>query len=123
MLRRVCFVSHPVTAATIFAAVGEGVSAGRSDPRIIESDLTKTGLWVSRNSGVTWTQYPASTFGCQLGAGGPCPATDVAIDPNNPDVVYLGGSRDFGPATMIRVDITRLADPDYLLEVQTVAAL
>jgi len=83
--------SHGATPATIFASVGPGVSAGRSDPVWFESDMTKLGLWVSRNSGATWTQYPASKFGgCQLAAGIPCPATDVAIDPKNPKQVLVG---------------------------------
>ncbi len=38
----------------------------------------------------------------------------LTIDPNNPQVVYIGGSRDFGPATMIRVDVSRLADAHSL---------
>lgn len=38
----------------------------------------------------------------------------LTIDPNNPNVVYIGGSRDFGPATMIRVDTTFVSDAHSL---------
>ena len=38
----------------------------------------------------------------------------MTVDPNNPQVVYIGGTRDFGPATMIRVDVSRVADAHSL---------
>ena len=38
----------------------------------------------------------------------------LAIDPNNPEVVYIGGSADFGPTALIRVDVSRLADAHSL---------
>jgi subtilisin-like proprotein convertase family protein len=35
----------------------------------------------------------------------------LAVDPNNPNVVYLGGTSDFQPTGFIRVDTTGVADP------------
>ena len=34
----------------------------------------------------------------------------IAVDPTNPNVVYLGGTADGQPTGLIRVDVTRLAD-------------
>jgi hypothetical protein len=75
---------HLFAAATAFTS-----SFGRGAPGITEGDVTKGGLWRSTNGGTSWTQYPASTFGCQLGAAtNPCPASDVVIDPSNPMIVW-----------------------------------
>src|SRR5262249_50621295 len=35
----------------------------------------------------------------------------LAIDPNNPNVVYIGGTRDGNPFAEIRVDTTGVSDP------------
>ena len=74
---------------TLFAAVGEGVSAGRADPPWIESYFAKFGLWRSTDGGSHWTHVPGNTFGCGLGGLISCPAEDVAIDPVNPNNVYV----------------------------------
>ena len=71
-------VDNSVSPAHIFLAIGNGVSAGRSDPFINESDFTKQGLWCSTNDGGAFSQYSASVFGCQVGTNQPCPASDVA---------------------------------------------
>jgi subtilisin-like proprotein convertase family protein len=42
----------------------------------------------------------------------------LAVDPNDPTIVYLGGNADAQPSTLIRVDTSRLADP-YSLTVDT----
>ncbi len=103
---------------TIFAAAGLGYSAGRGDPDFQETDSSRTsGLFRSTDGGASWFHYiggvefftptptpaptPTSTatpaknpiptnFGCTLPEANnlPCPADDVAVDPNNPDNVY-----------------------------------
>jgi subtilisin-like proprotein convertase family protein len=40
----------------------------------------------------------------------------LGIDPNNPNVVYLGGSADFSPSGLIRVDTTGLVDGHALFQ-------
>jgi hypothetical protein len=75
-------VDNSFSPAHIFLAIGNGFSAGRSDPALNETDLTKQGLWRSTNGGTTFSQYSASVFGCQMGASEPCPASDVAADGN-----------------------------------------
>src|SRR5260370_39256661 len=35
----------------------------------------------------------------------------VTVDPNNPAIVYVGGTRDGQPYTLIRVDTTGIDDP------------
>ena len=74
---------------TLFAAVGDGFSAGRADPLWIESYFAKFGLWRSTDGGVHWIHVPGTTFGCGLGGLISCPAEDVAIDPVNPNNVYV----------------------------------
>jgi hypothetical protein len=46
------------------AATASTYSGGRTAPLFSEGDLSKGGLWRSTNGGTSWTQYPASTFGC-----------------------------------------------------------
>ncbi len=90
-----------------------------------------SGLFVTKDNGANWTDallanaLPAAGTAIQ----GADPTNDIgqpgyditggqgnydlalAVDPNDPNITYIGGSADFGPTTMIRVDITRLADP------------
>ncbi|MBX6313387.1 MAG: subtilisin, partial [Isosphaeraceae bacterium] len=39
----------------------------------------------------------------------------LAIDPTNPNIVYLGGTLDGPPSGYLRVDVTRLSDPHALV--------
>jgi photosystem II stability/assembly factor-like uncharacterized protein len=82
---------------TLYAAAGGGVSAGRADPLLPESDLHKFGLWRSTDGATTWVNLSIKNGdNNNCGAGGgpgsafPCPATDVAIDPANPQNIYYG---------------------------------
>jgi len=89
------------------------------------------GLYLTKDNGLNWTKVRLATRSNLLPDGSPdevVPTQDIgqpdyniargqgnydfalAIDPNNPAVVYLGGTRDFQPSTLIRVDTTRLAD-------------
>jgi hypothetical protein len=72
-------VDNSFSPAHIFLATGHGISAGRSDPILNETDFTKQGLWRSTDGGVTFTQYPISVFSCPDNSG-PCAATDVAAN-------------------------------------------
>ena len=93
------------------------------------------GLFVTKDDGANWTDvripdaFPATATAAQgldptnnisepnyYLTGGPASGQGnydiaLAVDPVDPNIVYVGGSADFGPTTMIRVDITRLADP------------
>ncbi|MGO9602479.1 MAG: hypothetical protein ACLQAT_03575 [Candidatus Binataceae bacterium] len=79
----------------IFAAVTYADSQGRADPDWVESNYNNDGLWRSLDGGMTWNQVGNSktragnpTFNrCEF-SGGPCPAVDVVIDPNNNNRVY-----------------------------------
>ena len=82
---------------TVYAATGGGVSAGRADPLLPQSDVHSFGLWRSTDGGTTWVNLSIKDNDAgNCGAGGgpgsafPCPATDVAIDPANPQNVYHG---------------------------------
>jgi hypothetical protein len=75
---------------TLYAAAGGGVSAGRADPLLPESDLHKFGLWRSSDGGASWVNLSIKNGDANnCGAGGgpgsafPCPATDVAIPPTH----------------------------------------
>src|SRR5262249_39729428 len=83
----------------LLAAVTVGLSAGRSDPAVIESQGFSNGIWRSSDGGLSWTQKGNQTFasngipsfnGCQFLniPGIPCPGDDVAIDPLNPNLAY-----------------------------------
>ncbi len=83
--------------STLYAAAGTGVSAGRSDPLFLESDIHDFGLWRSSDGGASWVNLSikdndASNCGAGGGPGSafPCTATDVAIDPANPQNIYYG---------------------------------
>jgi subtilisin-like proprotein convertase family protein len=39
----------------------------------------------------------------------------IAVDPTNPNIVYLGGTADGQPSGLIRVDVTRMSDPHALV--------
>ena len=93
------------------------------------------GLFLTKDNGANWTDVripnaePATATAAQgldpsnnVGlanyyiTGGPASGQGaydlaLAVDPTDPNIVYIGGSADFGPTTMIRVDVTRLADP------------
>src|ERR1019366_7918850 len=71
-------VDNSFSPAHIFLAIGNGVSAGRSDPFINETDFTKQGLWRSTNLTARHSRYSGSVFGCFVGTNKPCPASDVA---------------------------------------------
>ena len=89
------------------------------------------GLFVTKDNGLNWTDalLPNALPASGTSAQGLDPSNNIglanynitggqgnydfalAVDPNDPNVVYIGGSADFGPTTMIRVDVTRLSDP------------
>ena len=89
------------------------------------------GLFVTKDNGANWTDalLPNALAATATAAQGLDPSNNIgqsnynitggqgnydfalAVDPNNPNITYIGGSADFGPTTMIRVDITRLSDP------------
>lgn len=63
-----------------------------TDPNTIFVCSADGGLWKSTNGGLSWTSNTdklASVIGC----------TDLAIDPNNPDIMYLATGDAFGMAT------------------------
>ena len=94
------------------------------------------GLFVTKDFGQNWTQVqiPAfgpfnsqyviptnneaerdyELFGRQTPRGAPFGQGNydiaLAVDPNNPNVLYLGGTREFGPTGFIRIDLTGLHD-------------
>ena len=80
----------------IFAAATFAASLSRADATFIQTDLNNVGLWRSTDGGATWAQVGNSvstggfpTFNtCTLGATGPCPATDVVVDPANSNSVF-----------------------------------
>ena len=98
---------------------------------VVNPDGSFNGLFVTKDNGANWTdaRIPNALPGSATAAQGLDPTNNIgdanynitggqgnydfaiAVDPTNPNIVYLGGSADFGPATMIRVDIARLADP------------
>ena len=96
------------------------------------------GLYLTKDNGQNWTKVrlanysprPLNTFGEALDFD---PTNDISnpdynilgtqgnynialtVDPNNPNVVYLGGTHDFtNYSTLIRVDVTRLSDAHSL---------
>jgi subtilisin-like proprotein convertase family protein len=89
------------------------------------------GLFVTKDNGANWTDalLPNALAATATAAQGLDPSNNIgqsnynitggqgnydfalAVDPNDPNITYIGGSADFGPTTMIRVDITRLSDP------------
>ncbi len=78
----------------LFAGTTNGYSASRGEAGIFESNAADAGLWLSTNGGMSWVQFPESTFGgCDLISNGsnmaPCPADDVEIDPANAQNVYV----------------------------------
>jgi hypothetical protein len=72
----------------LFAAVTGADSLNRGGSEFTETNPANVGLWRSEDDGATWTQYPLSTFDCLKGTN-PCPAVDVAVDPNNSKNVYV----------------------------------
>jgi hypothetical protein len=75
-------VDNSFSPAHIFLAIGFGVSAGRSDPAFLGTDLTKEGVYRSTDDGATFSQYGGGVFGCLVAANAPCPAADVATNGN-----------------------------------------
>jgi subtilisin-like proprotein convertase family protein len=98
---------------------------------VVNPDGSFNGLFVTKDNGANWTdvRIPNAAPGSATAEQGINPSNNIgltnynitgsqgnydfalAVDPTNPNILYVGGSADFGPATMIRVDITRLADP------------
>jgi hypothetical protein len=75
---------------TIFVGT-EAVSGSRSDAIFQENSSANDGLWLSTDAGQHWSQYPTSNFGgCMSPFGGPCAAESLAVDPTNPNQVYVG---------------------------------
>ncbi len=72
----------------LFAAVTGAASLNRAEARFSETNPANEGLWRSLDGGNTWTQYSGSTFGGCVSGGGPCPARDVVIEPNNSNNVF-----------------------------------
>lgn len=93
------------------------------------------GLFLTKDNGQNWTKVRIATHSPEVADGYPTevvPTNDISnpdynilrgqgnydialnIDPNNPNIVYLGGTRDFQPSTLIRVDTSRLSDPHSL---------
>jgi subtilisin-like proprotein convertase family protein len=105
---------------------------------VITSGGAFDGLYMTKDFGNNWTKISLPTFSPFAGVAYPTnddsqPTYDpfahsstsggtaqgnydisFAIDPNNPNVVYLGGTNDNAPQPaggMIRVDVTNLSDP------------
>jgi subtilisin-like proprotein convertase family protein len=107
----------------------------------VASNGSLDGLYLTKDFGDNWTKVRLSYTGDRRMSppkiGVPTnddsnPATDydplsdstgaqglydisLAIDPNNPNVVYLGGTSDFSPYGMIRVDTTGIIDPHAIV--------
>ncbi|MCK4569721.1 MAG: PKD domain-containing protein [Bacteroidales bacterium] len=67
-----------------------------TDPDIIFTGAPSGGLWITDDGGITWTSYCDNlpTLG----------VSSIAVDYNNPDIVYMGtGDRDAGDASGIGV--------------------
>ena len=89
------------------------------------------GLFLTKDNGANWTDVllPNALPATATAGQGLDPSNNIglanynitggqgnydfalAVDPTDPNVTYIGGSADFGPTTMIRVDATRLSDP------------
>lgn len=96
------------------------------------------GLYVTKDFGANWTKIKITHSRPPAGRVGPVQPTNdetavdldllgsagapqgnynqaVVVDPNNPNVVYVGGTADFNPTALIRVDTTGIADASALL--------
>lgn len=106
-------------------------------PPPIQPPSNLWGLFVTKDFGQNWTRIMVPTVGVPTngfdpvnpigntsqidvtGVGTPGGSyyfkgnfsSSLAVDPNNPNVVYFGGTDMFGTTNMVRVDITGLADP------------
>ncbi len=89
------------------------------------------GLWLTKDFGLNWTKVRLPVKGTaanQIPTNNESIATDYsvtgsamfpqgnynvsfAIDPNNPNIVYLGGTSDGNPYGFIRIDCTTVSDP------------
>ena len=89
------------------------------------------GLYLTKDFGLNWTQIRLPVNGTgfnQIPTNNDSIATDysvdgskkfaqanynvsLAVDPNNPNVVYFGGTSDGNPYGFIRVDVTTVSDP------------
>jgi subtilisin-like proprotein convertase family protein len=98
---------------------------------VVNPDGSFKGLFITKDNGANWTDalLPNALAATATTAQGADPSNNIgqtnynitggqgnydfalAVDPTNPNITYIGGSADFGPTTMIRVDITRLSDP------------
>ena len=67
---------------------------------------------IPTNNGVTGGQIPISGSGTKAGSAFTLGnfALSLAVDPNNPNVVYLGGTNEFRPTGLIRIDTTGIHD-------------
>lgn len=104
---------------------------------VVRPDNRVKGLYLTKDYGQNWTLVRTPTLPNEANlvvtgiptndtrnpdydvSGGPNFAQGnydigIAIDPNDPNVVYMGGSRNGQPAALIRVDSTRLSDPHAL---------
>src|SRR5207244_5339404 len=98
------------------------------------------GLYLTKDFGENWTQIKLPTLPPVFGQEEALPTNDIsqasydvfsgggfggfgaqgnydvsfAIDPNNPNVVYFGGTTDGPPHGFLRVDTTGVSDPHSL---------
>jgi subtilisin-like proprotein convertase family protein len=101
----------------------------------VTADGHYDGLYMTKDNGQNWVKVRIANAAGAATAGitkAIAPSNDItqpdydilggqgnydvalAIDPNNPEVVYIGGSADFGPTALIRVDVSRVADAHSL---------
>jgi uncharacterized repeat protein (TIGR01451 family) len=70
-------VVHPTNADIVYAAVLRGRGGAR---RVTPAEHSRYGIWKSTNGGVTWTLLRETTESTG--------ATDIEIDPLNPNILY-----------------------------------
>jgi subtilisin-like proprotein convertase family protein len=100
---------------------------------VVTTGGTLDGLYLTKDLGANWTKIAMPTLPPVNGVNLAVPTNDttnadysvvgspmfaqgnydasLAVDPNNPSVVYVGGTHDGQPSGFIRVDTTGLADP------------
>jgi subtilisin-like proprotein convertase family protein len=90
---------------------------------VVTSGGTFDGLYVTKDFGQNWTLIPIPVLGGLFPTNDETQPTvdilsgqgnydiDLAIDPVNPNILYMGGSRDASPFSFIRIDTTRIIDP------------
>ena len=108
---------------------------------VVNVDGTFNGLWMTKDFGQNWVHVALPTAPPINGVtqqatpsnnntepnydltGSPAPGLgaqgnydiSIGVDPTNPNVVYVGGSQDFGPTGLLRVDTTFVHDAHNLV--------